>query len=504
MDAIFAEAARREALNLPFAIVTIIGANAVVPRRSGRMLVDEEGGIVSTVGGHLIESKAVEAAVAAIREGRGRRLSVQMPSGEVELMIDVVNPIKKACIVGYGHVGQALAPLLFSVGYAVYIYDIHPVGDVPFAAEVHVGGSWQEVFKDFKADSDTAFILTAHDYDVVSSIVDLSGCFYVGSVSSRRRLLKKGGVKAGVNMPIGLDIKAETPEELAVAITAEVMRVRSSSSGSSLADRLRRLIVVRGAGDLATATIIKLHRAGYQVVALEVPQPTQVRRNVSFAEAMYEGEWEVDGVRARRVDDVKDCFTVLDEGLVPVLADPDAKAIDILHPTVVIDAIIAKKNLGTRIGMAPLVIALGPGFEAGRDVDLVIETKRGHDLGRVIRSGSAAPNTGIPGEVAGHSVDRVVRSDGPGLFKGVKTFGDLVKAGEVIAYVDGRPQRSLIDGMVRGMLHDGLAVTEGFKIADVDPRGASVDYQSPSDKARAIAGGVLEAVDSFFASEGLV
>ena len=164
-----------------------------------------------------------------------------------------------------------------------------------------------------------------------------------------------------------------------------------------------------------------------------------------------------------------------------------------------IDAVIAKKNLGTRIDMAPLTIALGPGFEAGRDVDVVIETKRGHNLGKIITGGYAEANTGVPGIIGGYGKERVIRSSASGVFKGVKTFGDIVEAGDVIAYVGDAPQHTLISGMVRGMLHDGLEVCEGFKIADVDPRGSGVDYTSVSDKARCIAGSVLEVVDSYFA-----
>ena len=458
---LFLRAYELDRLNLPFAIVTVIGRNGVTPRTSGRMLVEEDGTTHSTIGGHLVEEKAVKAAIEAMREGKGRMVAVDTGHGEMKLMIDTVNKIRRAYIIGYGYVGEAIARTLHSVGFAVYIYDIRPV-DCPFAAEIHTGEDWK-------------------------SVLD-------GMVLSRARIIPEKGIYA----PLGLDIDAETPEEIAVAVAAEIMQCCSRTSGVSLSERRRRLVIVRGAGDLATGTIIKLWRAGYDVLALEIEKPTQIRRSVSFAEAVYCGEMTVDGVRAVRIERAEDAFHEFDERTVPVLVDPEGTSIGILHPAVVVDAIIAKKNLGTRIDSAPLVIALGPGFAAGVDADAVIETQRGHRLGRIIREGSAAPNTGKPGNIGGYTTERVIRSSGEGVFRGIKTFGDIVMAGETIAYVDDTPITATIDGMIRGMLHDGLCVTEGFKVADIDPRGKDADYTTPSDKAYAIAGGVLECVDAFF------
>ena len=183
-----------------------------------------------------------------------------------------------------------------------------------------------------------------------------------------------------------------------------------------------------------------------------------------------------------------------------MIADEKLEFLSELSPAVVIDAIIAKRNLGTRIDMAPLVIALGPGFTAGKDCHAVIETMRGHSLGAIIMDGSAQANTGIPGLIMGYGKERVVRSPSSGCFRGVKTFGDIVKKGDVIAFVGDVPVEATIDGMVRGMLRSGLEVTPGFKIADIDPRGEGVKYDEPSDKARSIAGSVLECVDAFFNS----
>ena len=256
------------------------------------------------------------------------------------------------------------------------------------------------------------------------------------------------------------------------------------------------LIIIRGAGDLATAVAIRLHNSGFRVVCLEVAKPTVIRRTVSFAQAVFEGQACVENVRARLVsiDDIDKTFS---EDVVPVLIDPAGDAIRILHPAVLIDAIIAKRNLGTTRNMAPFTVALGPGFVAGVDVDCVVETARGHNLARLIYSGSAAPNTGIPGNIEGFTSERVIHSPCSGTFRSVKNIGDIVAKGDVIAEVNGMPVYATIDGMIRGLLHDGLDVPEHFKIADIDPRGSRADYLTCSDKARALGGAVLEAVMNY-------
>ena len=264
----------------------------------------------------------------------------------------------------------------------------------------------------------------------------------------------------------------------------------------------KRLVVVRGAGDLATGTIIKLHNAGYSVIATEIERPTVIRRTVSLAEAVYSGTAEVEGVTGCLAESAGDAFRIIRSGSVPIMKDPQLSIIEEVRPAILVDAAIAKRNLGTHKGMAPFVIALGPGFSAGVDADVVIETKRGHSLGSVIRSGTAIPNTGVPGNIAGYASERVIHSPCAGVFHGARAVGDIVCKGDVIAYVGTAAITATIDGKLRGLLHDGLSVPEGFKIADIDPRGAAVDHLTVSDKARAIAGGVLEAADSFIAMLG--
>ena len=252
------------------------------------------------------------------------------------------------------------------------------------------------------------------------------------------------------------------------------------------------LVVVRGAGDLATGCILRLVRAGFRVVALEVPLPTAIRRTVSFSEAIYEGCACVEGVRALRCRQVPAQWASGDP--VPVLVDPDGQLVAQLAPVALVDAIIAKRNLGTRLGMAPLVVALGPGFEVGRDADVVVETNRGHDLGRVLLAGSAQANTGLPGLIAGHGLDRVLHAPRAGKVEPLCAIGDRVQAGQALLAIDGEPVLSRFEGVVRGLIRPGFAAWAGLKLADVDPRCAREHCFSVSDKARAIAGGVLEAV----------
>lgn len=251
------------------------------------------------------------------------------------------------------------------------------------------------------------------------------------------------------------------------------------------------LIFIRGGGDLATGVVHRLRQAGFQVLVAELPQPLCVRRAVAVAEAVYAGQVTVEGLTARLVADP---LAGVAPGEVPVIVDPDGAAIRRLRPAVVVDARMAKRPLDTRLTDAPLVIALGPGFRAGRDCHAVVETQRGHHLGRVYWQGEAASDSGQPEPVRGLSPERVLRAPRAGVFQAVKQIGDPVRAEEVVGEVAGAPVIARCDGVLRGILHDGLTVSAGLKIGDIDPRGVREYCFSISDKARAIGGGVLEAV----------
>lgn len=271
------------------------------------------------------------------------------------------------------------------------------------------------------------------------------------------------------------------------------------------------LIVVRGAGDLATGTIHRLKKAGFRLLVLEAEHPAAIRRQVALSEAVYAGSARVEDVEAVRMDvdlaEKKNRKELLEQEMeriwkkdgVPVLVDPAGLSIAALRPAVVVDAILAKKNLGTTKEMAPLVIALGPGFTAGEDVDVIIETKRGHNLGRVIRSGSAVPNTGIPGIIGGYGKERVMHAQAEGILRNVASIGDIVEARAVIAEIETEngtvPVEASLSGLLRGLIRDGYPVTKGFKIADIDPRKEELqNCFTISDKARCIAGSVLEVI----------
>ena len=310
------------------------------------------------------------------------------------------------------------------------------------------------------------------------------------------------------------------------------------------------LIICRGAGDLATGIIHRLHRAGHRVIALETDYPAAIRRQVSFCEAVYDGSAAVEGVTARLVPalnnteiateadaetdaeiytetysglndtptaniasekwDRSDIEAVLEAGEVPLLIDPTGESIALLKPDVVVDAIIAKKNLGTTINMAPLVIGVGPGFTAGNDVHLVIESMRGHNLARIITDGMAQPNTGVPGNIAGFTSERVIHAPAAGYIHDVRKIGDIVQKGDEIARIypdkgsfdnelsEYVPVNATITGIIRGLIREGYYFKKGFKIADIDPRESELtNCFTISDKARSIAGSVLEAVSAF-------
>ena len=259
-------------------------------------------------------------------------------------------------------------------------------------------------------------------------------------------------------------------------------------------EEVNMLVVIKGAGDLATGIAYRLKMAGFDIVMTEIGRPTVVRHTVAFASVVYTKSICVEGVTAVLCKTLEEVKKALENDAIPVIVDEKAEIIQELRPKVVVDAIIAKKNIGTRIIDADIVIGVGPGFEAGVDCHYVIETKRGHYLGRVITEGSAIPNTGVPGEIGGYTKERIIRSPKAGCFKGVKKIGDSVKPEDVVAYVDDVPVLAGIEGIVRGMLMDQMMVPEGFKCGDIDPRCVKEHCFSISDKARSIGGGVLEAI----------
>lgn len=274
-----------------------------------------------------------------------------------------------------------------------------------------------------------------------------------------------------------------------------------AQQGVNLESIQHTLVAVKGAGDLASGVIHRLVRAGFMVMATELPEPTVVRCTVAFAEAVALGEMTVEGVTARRADTKEEIEATLAGGLVPIAIDPQGILLKQMEPTVLVEATLSKYNSGVTMDDAPIVIALGPGYEAGKDVHAVVETNRGHNLGRVYYQGCAEPNTGVPGAIAGYTIERLLRAPVAGRLYGVRQIGDMVQAGETVAIVKTDaiestevPVTAAIAGILRGLVRDGLLVKAGMKVGDVDPRAAREHCFSISDKSRAVAGGVLEAI----------
>lgn len=261
---------------------------------------------------------------------------------------------------------------------------------------------------------------------------------------------------------------------------------------------LSPFILIRGAGEMASAIAWRLYMARMtRIVMLELPDPLCVRREVSFCTAFEREEMEVEGVRALVAADGREMEAAWREGAIAVMRVGDWEKVAAPRPDVVVDAILAKKNVASRLDDAPLVIGLGPGFSAGRDCHVVIETNRGHDLGRIILEGEAAPNTGIPGDIGGHTALRVLRAPVAGTFESRCNIGEHIRAGESIGTVAGQAVTAGLDGMLRGLIRPGTEVAEGLKLGDIDPRGKKEFCYTISDKARALAGSALEAVMRF-------
>lgn len=256
-----------------------------------------------------------------------------------------------------------------------------------------------------------------------------------------------------------------------------------------------RLIVIRGAGEMATGVACRLYRANFRrILLLETPSPLAVRRSVSFCEAVHDGAKSVEGIEAVRVARGGELLSAWQGGKIPVLVDPAGESVGRYRPDVLIDATLAKRNLGISKADAPLVVALGPGFVAGADCHVVVETNRGHHLGRLIRDGEAEANTGVPGEVGGYAAERVLRAPADGIFTAQREIGEDVRVGEVVGHVGSAPVTAPVAGTLRGLLRPGISVSAGLKIGDIDPRGEAGYCGTISEKARALGGAVLEAI----------
>lgn len=520
----------------PAAMLTVVGKDGSAPRDVGtRMLVtaDEEYG---TIGGGTVEGLAIEAgrAVLAGDEEPGVRSydleyggnTGMVCGGQMDVFVDRIGGGSRLYIAGGGHIGTELAALADGVDEAVTVVDDRAEyadpGRFPNGVTV-IHGDYGDALAELPMGPETAVVSAARsntfDQDAIAAGVD-GGAGYVGAVASDTKaehitesLIEDGYSRhelAGVRSPIGLNLGGGSPADIALAILAEVSADRHGASGEHASRiALDDLVVVRGGGDLGSGVAYRLHQAGFPVVVTDVARPTVVRRAVAFGTAIYEGKIAVEDVTGRRADDIDDAVEVLADCDVAVIDDPDATIAEALDAAVLVDAIMAKgkRDTGTRRDDAGTVVGLGPGFEAmvGADgerataedaipVDAVVETDRGHRLGRVFYEGRASDYDGIPGEREGYTTERVLRAPAGGTWETAVEIGDTVTAGDTVGSIDGSPVETEIGGLVRGLIHDDLAVAEGTKLGDVDPRGESVDYEEISDKALCLGGGVLEAV----------
>ncbi|USE37713.1 selenium-dependent molybdenum cofactor biosynthesis protein YqeB [Endozoicomonas sp. SCSIO W0465] len=538
---IFAEAARLYEQNTPFALASIIETKGSAPRHDAIILVLEDGTTRGTIGGGMIERHVIGAAIDALKEGRSRVIKGSMSrtgkdamdmdcGGTMTVHIDVQGIRPDMLLIGGGHVNRAVAKLASELGYRITVVDSwEPNLNArlfPPNTQLILGATIQDAISQATIRDNTQVIIATNHEDTIALPTILnSSARYIGQLASRRKVetLHKKCLELGISearfqevrTPVGLDIGAESPEEIAVSIMGEILALsrgklsrgkglrkgdEQSATRSSTNSRNDNLVMIRGAGDLASGTAVKLHNSGFKVVMLDLPKPTVIRTNVSFAGALLNesGQITVEGITAHKARSVADAVRIMSDGRIPIMADPDGQTLRQFKPAILVDGILAKQNLGTNRNMAPITIALGPGFHAGQDVDAVIETCRGHNLARVIYQGAAEPNTGKPGTIMGYAEERVLRAPCAGTVTPAVAIGDLVEEGQVVAQVRSdngtQPVITRIGGKVRGMISTGSEVTPGFKIGDIDPRGTSVDHTTVSDKARAIAGGVLEAI----------
>jgi xanthine dehydrogenase accessory factor len=507
----------------PVALATVVETSRSVPRHAGsKMLVWADGRFSGSVGGGEMEARVIAEARLALADGCTRLLRYELLDpgtgdpgvcgGEVVVYVEPRVPDPTVLVVGCGHVGREVASLAHWLGFRVVATDDRPemvTSDRLPDADILITGPVTDAIGAVRAGEIHAVVVTRSmrvDLDVLPPLL-AAGMRSVGVIGSSRRWLSTRdqllarGVRAcdldRVRTPIGLDLGAETPREIAMSILAEVVALhrgaeeaaRGSPARYGQADCADTLVLLRGGGDLATGVAWRLTRAGFPVVVCELEHPLTVRRPVALSSAVPDGRVDVEGMIGVRAT-ASEAIGLARQGLVPVVVSPGLPA---LPAQVVVDARMAKRALDTTIDDAPFVVALGPGYTAGLDAHAVVETMRGPHLGRVLWFGSAAPDTGTPGEVAGHGAERVLRAPAEGAASWQARIGDLVEAGAVLGTVGVREVRSPFAGVVRGLIAEGTVVPADLKVGDVDPR-AGTDWREISDKALAVGGGVLEAV----------
>lgn len=507
----------------PAALLTVVETDGSVPRGVGTRMVVTPDDEYGTIGGGSVEGLAIEtgrAVLAGDADPGVRSYELERSGntgmvcgGAMDVFIDRLRGQPQLYVAGGGHISQELAALAVELGYGVTVVDDreeYTDSDRFPEGTTLIHGDYGSELAELPMTAETALAVATRsstfDQDAVAAGLD-GDAGYIGLVASETKarhvfdaLVEDGYDRTAlvdVRAPVGLDLGGEGPGDISLSILAEISRDRYSASGTRESMfTLEDLVVVRGGGDLGSGVVSRLHRAGFPVIVTEVPEPTVVRRAVAFGTAIYEESVEVDGITGLRAGGLNEAVEILADGDVAVLEDPDATVVERLHPAVVVDAIMAKGkyDTGTRRADAPVVVGLGPGFESGEDVDAVVETDRGHELGHVFYEGSASEYDGTPGERRGFTHERVFYAPTDGTWETTVEIGEMVSAGETVGYVDGQPVETEIEGVIRGLVASGITVSNGTKLGDTDPRGDSVDPETISDKALCLGGGVLEAV----------
>ncbi|WP_036827026.1 XdhC family protein, partial [Photobacterium sanctipauli] len=374
---IFAKAAQLEEQNTPFALANIIETRGSAPRHSGQMIIKADGSIIGTVGGGMIERYVIEQALEALTERKPRVVKGRMTrtgidamgmdcGGAMSVFIDVYGLRPSLLLIGAGHVNRAVAQAAHVLGFDITVADAYAESlnaeYFPAGAKLIQGSTMADAIDQLEITKDSFVVIATNhqDQEAITKVVDCD-TQYTGLMASRRKVqtlfnhLRQCNVSEAhiqaIHSPIGFNIGAETPEEIAISIMAEILKVKHQSSGGQMKDDTRlnqnKLVLIRGAGDIATGVAIRLFNSGFKVVMSDIAQPTMIRCSVSFGQCLYGEPCEVEGITARKATSCDDVFKAIDDGQVPVMVDETCCSLSNLKPTFVVDAILAKRNLGT-------------------------------------------------------------------------------------------------------------------------------------------------------------
>lgn len=508
-----------EANNIPFAWVSVIDSTKTLGPTKGRMLVKEDGKSFGTLGLIEFEEKACTNAIACLKRGKGGLFNLHCEKDDTSITIHVDIGCKgpSLIIIGGGKIAIELSKLAFHAGFSPVVIetrkDVLNKSKYPSYCDLLYNVTIKKALSEISVDKTSKFIILSNNFLRAKDLKAMADTpvSYIGlqntsdhfiNLLSEIELDSKQILK--FHYPVGLPSKEYTAYQSALSLLSAILFERQDWSNKRVGSN-NPPIIVRGAGEISSAIILKLHGAGLRVIALDIAQPTIVRRLCSFAQAVYDTSIVVEGVSGeliKKEEKLSDIYALIDKGIIPVVIDPEATLIKKVHPFIVIDAIHARKNLGLKKDDAPLVIALGPGFTAGKDCDLVIETMVDENLGRIITEG---PATKVSKDFIFPENQKngiTVMSPSHGTFSSGLTIGSPVAKGDIIAAVDGKPIYAPSTGSIRGILQSGLTVSEGLEVAEISDKEEDEMKPHGSNRARAIAAGVLEAVENFIMKRG--